>query len=386
MRRQVLRHVPALWLVAAVGSLACGRAGTDAGRHRTPRTSPAPDVQSLLAWLGGDAEREDAAPDAIVDPEQRRLLGGPLAACIRRMSEGAPAELRNAIDTLEYPSLGEDACRLDLAVTMRAGFLCDGVALSAMREVCRTRAAIAVGSPDTCPTLRPDLGRDATCVALAARTPSLCAAADAAARIRCLAVAHGDVSECAALDPLLRPRCRADVQAMLTAQLPRMRGTVLPAGTFHLRVVLGARSSDGGGGVVHDYELSIASRGAFASADGTILLVDPRRGWPSMFAHSMVASDQPIVGFALGQPRRRGPGTVVDARIVLPDGTVVERASIGPPGTADFVHVAHERAGAVEGSFAFDTTIPGSPVHVEGAFRTFVRDVIAPDAIGRATP
>src|SRR5439155_1170462 len=78
--------------------------------------------------LGDGGPRGDGA-----SAEQRVPLSGRLAACVRRVDRALPPEIAAAAAALEYASLGEDACRLDLAVAGREPALCDGIAASALR-------------------------------------------------------------------------------------------------------------------------------------------------------------------------------------------------------------------------------------------------------------
>jgi hypothetical protein len=311
------------------------------------------------------------------NPEAPRPLPGPLAACVRRVRQVTPPELAAALDALEYPAAIEDACRLDLAVTTRDRALCDGVALSLARDRCQGRAAIAAARPEDCPAADLDLGRDPFCIALAARSPALCAAAGPSDQVRCLAVAHGAAEECDALDAALRPRCRADVVALRPVLSPSY-AALLPCGTASLRITLGTEPN--GGSRTQAYTLAFLARGTFIDPEGTLWLVDPMRGWPSVFATSL-ASEQPIVGVSIALPPRPGLARLIDLRIVLPDGRVIEPAPALSGATVRLIQLARDRGSTITGTLSVQARVIGQPATVDLTFQTFVRDVVAADVV-----
>lgn len=350
-----------------LAALGCARAGLVSTRDR----ADAGRVSAPFPLADG------SVPDTEV--EEHRPLSGPLAACVTRVRERMPPEIAAALVAIEYPAIAEDACRLDLAVASRDLALCERVRLSALRDTCRMRAAIATGHIEACPRAPPDRGRDPVCVALAARSPALCAAATRPDALRCLAIARGTPAQCEALDPLLRPRCLGDLAA-LAPVLPRMNGAPLRPGTVHLRLATSA-SLGPDAGLAREWDLDLAARGAYADESGTIYLVDPWRGWPSEFAMSL-SSEQPIVALALAPPRRPGPGRLIDLRVVLPNGMVFAPV-MGGRVEVHFAHVPGGRGSEIDGSVEADVVAPGVPAHLTLSFRTFVRDVVDPRDLGR---
>lgn len=318
----------------------------------------------------------DPSRDGTPPPEHSRSLSGPLAACVHRVREQLPREIAGALEALEYPSATEDACRLALAVTAKDPALCDGVALSTLRETCRARTAMVLARPEACPPAWLDRGRDPVCVALAMRSPGLCAAANHHDQIRCLAIARSAVEECDRLDPLLRPRCRSDVTALRGA-MPVMRSPTLPAGTAQLQVTF----SFDGGSRTYGYTLDAFARGVFVDDHGMLYLVDPARGWPSTFAVNLT-SDQPMVGVAVALPHRPGPARLDALRVVMADGTVIDSV----PGTyasdVTITELPRSRGSSVRGSVRVQASATGIPVTVELQFSTFVRDIVTAETLG----
>jgi hypothetical protein len=344
-------------------------AGCTRGREPHPR----PRARTTAA-AASEAPAPPEVLDAALPSEQPRVLPGPLSACILRVREQSPRELLGALDALEYGSVAEDACRLDLALATRDATLCEPIALSALRERCLARTAIALARPDECPPSVSDRGRDPTCVALAARLPGLCSAASRHEQVRCLAIARGDARLCEPLDPLLRPRCHADVLALREA-LPRLRGPSLPPATAQLRILPAVPDADAGEDAPPSRPLPALARGAFLDPQGTVYLVDPTRGWPSRSAHSL-GSAQPIVGVAFSLPARPGRTVLTELRVVLPDGTVIEPRSPEPQPVVELTEMARTPGGVVAGRLRARAFALGSPVTVELEFRTFLRDLL----------
>jgi hypothetical protein len=301
-------------------------------------------------------------------------LAGPLRACIHRVETSTPPELAAALESVEYTSAAEDGCRAEMAPRLRESSLCDGIVLSAVRDQCRMRVAIARGEPDTCPPSTSDRGLDPVCLALAAHEVSRCAAALPQDRTRCLAIARDDTAQCTSLDPLLQPRCRRDVN-VLHGVLPRMNGAPAVAGTLHLTIAPGT-STDAE--AARAWDLDAASRGAYVDSSGTLFIVDPQRGWPSPFTPT---SEHPVLALSMSVPSRPGPGVLTEARIVMPDGRVLEASPALPSASVTFTRVGRVRGARIAATGRFVLSGTGAPYAVEVTFDTFVRDVIAREAL-----
>jgi hypothetical protein len=296
---------------------------------------------------------------------------------------GTPPELAEALAAVEYPSVAEDACRLDLALAERDPTLCTPIRLSALRQTCVTRAAVVSGRAEACPAAEGERGRDPFCVALATRLAGLCSAARRPDAIRCLAAARGEATQCDALDAVLRPRCRADVHA-LSAQIGRMSAPPLRAGEARLRVRFGdsadasassGHTVDAGGAGGREYPLDFALRGVFADDSGVVYLMDPSDGWPSPLGPRPF-TDRPALGATIVPAPRPGPARLLDLRVVMPDGLTIEPLPDGRPAEVRLSHVPAGRGGPLEGNLALDTLVTGTPVHLEISFRSFLRDVL----------
>ena len=334
-----------------------------------PVVSGTADGSAGFDWLAGDAGllEQPAAP-----------LSGALAACVARVTRGIPPELAAALQAVEYPSIAEDGCRLDLAVAGHDPALCAHISVSTVRNACLWRTAIVTGAIDDCPASLGDRGRDPICVALASRNAGLCAATRSFERVRCMAIARLDEARCNTVDPLLRAPCHRDVAA-LRAHLTPHSESVLPAGTAHLRVTFDP-STDAG--QVREYDLDVLARGAYITAARTLYLVDPARGWPTEGASSLF-DHVPIIGFTLDVPARVGYANVRDLRVILPDGLDLRPISAGSfsVGSAQLTQIGTSRGRSIAGTVTATASASGLPVRVELEFHTFIRDVVEPAVV-----
>ena len=326
----------------------------------TPPREPPPPPRS--AATGGPA-----APEGPRAPELRE--GDPVARCVARNREALTPELRRALDALQDDVLLADSCRMELAVRGGAPEACAAVVLPALRVECGFRAAVTAGRPEGCPSAPGSVGRDPTCVALAARDSSLCAAARIVERQRCLALAYGSPAPCATLAPELRPSCERGIDAI--------RGT--PAAT-HSPPRHVVESRNGWSGVDAGVPLEPVEwllRGVFLDDAGAIELVDARSGWSSdrdveAGVGWLAVRALPVAGVAHAAAARLRTvrGDVVDTA----DGTLVAEVRL--------TVVPRRRGDRVAGSVRFGSHALGDLGTRELRFDTFVRDVV-PEALLR---
>ncbi|MDP3278578.1 MAG: hypothetical protein Q8Q09_25535 [Deltaproteobacteria bacterium] len=313
-------------------------------------------------WLLG------VAPDAHALSSASELSGA-LGACVRRANEGLSPTLAAAVDTMGYGQLTEDACRLSLATELRDPSLCTSIALPSVSRACVTRVAIALQNYTLCPDALDEPGPDSLCVALATRAPSRCAGAGPTEATRCRAIAEHDVARCQGLPTPLQPRCVRDVQALASA-LPLMRGPHPEPGRMSLHIEW-VNSTD----PALDLQADGFDRGVFATPDRGLMLVDPRRRWPSPTAYVM-AQQRVAVGmhWTLGAQR---DGIVKSLRVVLADGRVIESVVGQDAGAVRYQHASLEPGHEVHASYEARGVVQGRPVRITGELHTFVRDSVS---------
>lgn len=135
--------------------------------------------------------------------------------CLVELRARTPTAVAEGVADLAYDGFFDDVCRGLDAVKSGSVEGCDALAISTARAGCRRRLALVHGEPRACPDDRVLPGREAVCVAWAARDADLCRAS--AEEARCRAVLADDDRGCRALRPGDRERCRAHVRRYASA-------------------------------------------------------------------------------------------------------------------------------------------------------------------------
>ena len=219
----------------------------DAPKRKPPEPAPGGEPRPLPRGRRGRARSGRRSAGACGRPEggARRLHDG------RRLHPARAAGdplLGDALEAIGYDTFLRDACRLLDAAKNRDAKRCSEVTASALRGKCVATVAELTSNPDACPfdfPSKPDLGRDATCLAVASHDAELCAGAlEWTTPVTCRALATHDADACKKLaQPADRTRCARDVQrwsAVLPAAAAPSRDAGVPSGTVTL-------TGDGGG-------------------------------------------------------------------------------------------------------------------------------------------
>src|SRR5262249_11045006 len=121
----------------------------------------------------------------------------------------------DALGAIGYETFLRDACRLLEAAKDKKRETCDKIDSSALRARCQAWVAMVAQTPDACPLQFEGLvtrGRNASCVAIAAKDPRLCTGeARTVQRGTCEAMVARDPKKCDALLPNQRPLCQREV-------------------------------------------------------------------------------------------------------------------------------------------------------------------------------
>ena len=310
-----------------------------------------------------EAPRDDAGvPEAI-------------ARCVRRNRAALPPELAAALGALDTPALLEDGCRLDAAPRLRDPALCDAVASSALREACAARVAIAMAAPERCPSTPGLVGREPVCVAVAARSPALCAAVPGTDRGRCLALVHADARQCARLEGTFRSACDRDFAALAPWPQPR-RGEALVEASVALALTDPTRDGGAEGPV---WLLHAHRRGAWLDEAGNLWMLDPALGWPRATAF---AGDEPVVAVKIPTAGvAAGADVAAEARVLLPDALALDTRDLSARATAVFARVPRARGDL----YAVTVRVAGARAGLARSLTVqgdgFVRDVVASTAL-----
>lgn len=306
------------------------------------------------------AAREAPAP-APTDVEVAPPLPGSTDACALALAERTPAEVRQTLEDLSYDTAFRDACIAARAEAGHSLALCAELGVTALRDRCRERVAIATGDPTGCPAARSRDGHDPLCLALASRDPRLCVAAGTVERAVCEAVlVDGDAHACARLPVELRAACTSRITrlaALASFEVERAEALETSAS---LTI-----------GDAEPLELAIAARGAriaYAGCEPTLELGEER----ATGLHRPESTWRLRVPAAGAAPYESTIG-VLGASIEVE--THELRSASVANGRVSIAALDRTLGGRVEGSFAGQLANGTTPVSVSGAFVTFVRDI-----------
>jgi hypothetical protein len=365
--------------LAAVGG--CDR---DAPHPAPHEPEPVP-VASVAKALGMDASEVEPAvdPPAAAGDLQAEIQGfTTLDACVEQHAHLDPL-LGDALEAIGYDTFVRDACRVLEAAKAADGGQCDAIDASSLRHQCACTVAAVKGDAEGCPWTipsRPESGRDAWCLAVAARDPRLCAAEEtSAARATCEATVRHDPTPCAKLPVRAdQARCRRDVDRWRNAT---------PAPDAHLSTLAPAQGTlhvDGGdAGAPLDTNLeAILARGVvlLEQRDG----VRFELGLPSLSGSSFIAASphtQPTLSaeiFAASDGKRV---TLDRVELSMPNhsplSTPLARSTI----EVKIDKLDHVRGGALGVMLDGDLGDSTGTFHVHLAATTFVRDVVSAKAM-----
>lgn len=191
---------------------------TALGCDKDPPPAPAPsvleetsDAASPIASVFGEAPplppsgSWKSEVDAFTSEEQ----------CVRDLKITSPL-LGEALLSLGYETLAQDACSMLAATKEHDGKRCGKILATSLRARCVVLVASTTAEPDACPYLESrdrSRGRDPTCLALASGREALCAGEGSPVDERvCRAIFAEDPARCGSLLPEPRARCVRDVE------------------------------------------------------------------------------------------------------------------------------------------------------------------------------
>lgn len=350
--------------------------GACEGRHAAPRRARATAATGALAPV---VAADDAVPSLPAPPRLTDELASheSLTACRDRVRGSLAPDLAELLGDLGYQTAPDDVCSALAAVRSGDARACDSLSVSAVRNGCRRRVAVAHGAPDACPNDPVVEGREPTCLAWASRDPALCRAANDADAPRCRAVLANDPSGCR--DSIDADSCARDVHRFgsLLAREPGVRpasDVAPPTFTVTLTGTTETIEADGTSSVVHGVTVT--------TCGGLARFTLGRHGRTDPVPY-FVESPTPFLEVAArpgdeGRGERiplGGPTARASLSIVLP------RAASATSELGAAANVTHEPVRLVRGSIiagAVDGTLAsrGGTVRITGRFRTFLRDVI----------
>lgn len=182
-----------------------------------PATAPAP-----------SQELQDSPWPNDFEPLEETLVSlGTEAECRKRIAREIPTEVAELLTDLRYDDYANDVCKGLAAVKNNSLETCHQLSTSVAQHACEKRIAIRTAKPEVCPAAVTSEGRDAVCLAWAARNEDLCRGAPLPDAITCRAVLSAQPARCGTLDPENRARCVAEVRRY-GSSLGGERQTTLP--------------------------------------------------------------------------------------------------------------------------------------------------------------
>ncbi|MBX3270801.1 MAG: hypothetical protein KF729_11090 [Sandaracinaceae bacterium] len=288
-------------------------------------------------------------------------------ACLAGLRASTPTALSEGIADLGYEAFFADVCASMQAVRAGDADGCEALSVSSARRGCRRRIALFHGSPEACPDDPVTPGREAVCVAWAARDPDLCRAASPADRARCEAVLAGDARRCAGAREGDVARCGAEVARYGAALGTQRRASPAAAAeaTFAVEV---------DGASVREREVERGVRLVPRRCRTHITLAAP-------LGPAAIGRAEPSVSLEIVVPARLAPPArlPLGASEAVLTVTTPARGTLASAGGAEG-HVeltAYEPrlggaiAGTIEGRLGTQRDAP----RVRGRFATFVRDL-----------
>jgi hypothetical protein len=344
----------------------------DKKAHDTPLAAPS----TIANVLGIDAA---VLGVGLIDPERP---AGDLAtdlatfttveACMKQRTSSLDPLVGDAVDAIGYDTFLRDACRVLEAAKNKEPKKCDLIDASSLRARCRTVTSMVAGDVEGCPLkspAKPELGRDATCIAAALRSPAMCAGAQKRDRPACEALLAHDTKPCAAL-------------ALDDQRVPCMRDAARFRGVLSGAPVLAKVPPPKGTLDVHgDGKPDPSQTTADLDNDvgsGVVVVLDGKRKRLSFgrFDDSFPRATQPLermrlaLSLAVSEDK---PGEVIEVALTVPGAPHASCAGDGCRTiTVKVTTLEPKRGGALV--LSADGTLGGFRIRADVS--TFVRDVV----------
>jgi hypothetical protein len=319
------------------------------------------------ATLGGAIDPERPAGDLAADIEGFTTV----EACVKKRTTSLDPLVGDAVDAIGYDTFLRDACRVLEAAKTKDAKVCKAIDSSALRNRCRTVTAMVSGDPDGCPLkaeVKPELGRDASCVAAAMRSMGMCAGASKRDRPSCEALLAHDPKRCDAL-------ALEDLRVPCMRDATRFRGVVEGSPALAAPPVVKGTLTVHGDGRPDPTDTTADLEGDIGM--GVVVVLEGKRtrlAFGRFDDSARAATPLEHTRFALSVATEEGkPVEVIESALTVPGAPrgscAGERCA---PIAAKVTKLEPKRGGAVE--LSVDGVIGG--FRVKADVRTFCRDVV----------
>ena len=381
----MLPSLTRLLVAAAVLCAACDEKRLVGSGPPAPSAAP-----SGLSALGLDAGILDAvdppAPAGDLKAELDRFVN--IDTCVAERAKIDPL-VGDALNAIGYETFLRDACRLLEAAKDRRRETCDKIDASALRSRCQAWVAMIAQTPDACPLQFEGLvtrGRNASCVAVAARDPRLCVGeARTVQRGTCEALVRRDASRCDALLPAQRASCQREAARWRTVLSPPLEGLEPPGDARAKLVVHGTGGTPDpvmpevdlatdfvrGIVVVTQSRRARLELGTLVESEATRIAAIPQKR--PRVGLAVIVDEAPSSGAGRAAPART---SIQKLELELP----AEATIVAPPGTCDctvtMTKTPRRRGDAV--AFVLDGTLMsnGRSYKIRLDLASFARDLV----------
>ncbi len=347
---------------------------------KKPQETAAASPSEIASVLGLDAS---ALAGQLVDPQKP---AGDLAAdvasfttveaCMKQRTATLDPLVGDAVDAIGYDTFLRDACRVLEAAKSKDPKKCELIDASALRSRCRTVTAMVAGDVEGCPLKapnKPELGRDATCVAAALRSSAMCEGAQKRDRPSCEALVVHDAKKCEALAlDDQRVSCARDAARFRAALLGTAAIANVPEPTGTLTIH----------GVGKPDPTQTNADLDFDVGSGVVVVVDGKKtriSFGHVESNAAPHAAQPLehTRFALSFTTSPGTSTdkpmeITEAGLIVP-GATQSACSSDCALTVKIGKLEAKRGGAIE--LTVDGALGGYRIHAD--ITTFTRDVVS---------
>jgi hypothetical protein len=370
-------------MITSVAGAACDRSPfADEPREpsipeRTPTPAPAPGGGNAGIETDGAPMVERADPPGLAGDLRADVERfGSLDTCVAQHAAVDPV-VGDAVRAIGYDTLLRDACRMLQAISLKDRAPCEAIAASGLQHRCEAMLAMSMQDADKCPwaaAADKRMGRDATCLAVAAHDPRMCAAELSALQPTCEAFTTGDPTRCSTGDGDRRT-CERDLERVKSLLVDRERqahDTTLPRAHFEIHGANDAGSGDidlsslvAGGAVVSS--LPAGGVGIDLSRDTEAVLRLPSRTEKAHLSASIEID--------------AGNAKITKLEVIAPKMAPISCPSVHCDVKVTIAKLEPTRGSPVTASFEGTVETPGQTYRIHLVISSFVRDVVGRAAL-----
>ncbi len=301
---------------------------------------------------------------------------GSLETCVAQHSSIDPV-VGDAVRAIGYDTLLRDACRMLQAIKLKDRAPCEAIAASGLQHRCEAMLAMSLQDAEKCPwaaAADKRLGRDATCLAVSAHDPRICAAELSSLQPTCEALTTGDPTRCTAGDGDRRT-CERDLaraKSLLVDRERQAHDTTQPRAHFEMH-----GANDAGAGDI-DLTALVAGGAIVSSLPAGGVGIDLARDTEAVLRLPSRTEKAHLSASIAIEP---GGAKLTKLEIVAPKMVPITCPSVHCDVKVTIAKVDPTRGSPITASFEGKVETPGDTYQIHLVVSTFVRDVIGRGAL-----